>query len=46
MLPSIDSLRCFEAAARTLQFRSAARAVALTPTAFGQRIQKLEEPLR
>ena len=45
MLPSIDSLRCFEAAARTLQFRSAARAVALTPTAFGQRIQKLEEDL-
>ncbi len=45
MLPSIESLRCFEAAARTLRFRDAARAVALTPTAFGQRIQKLEEDL-
>jgi DNA-binding transcriptional LysR family regulator len=45
MLPSLDSLRCFEAAARTLRFREAARAVALTPTAFGQRIQKLEEDL-
>ncbi|MBK6459453.1 MAG: LysR family transcriptional regulator [Myxococcales bacterium] len=45
MLPSLESLRCFEAAARTLRFREAARAVALTPTAFGQRIQKLEEDL-
>ena len=44
-LPSIDSLRCFEAAARTLRFREAARACALTPTAFGQRIRKLEEDL-
>jgi LysR family glycine cleavage system transcriptional activator len=44
-LPSIDSLRYFEAAARTLRFREAARACALTPTAFGQRIRKLEEDL-
>ncbi len=44
-LPSIDSLRCFEAAARTLRFREAARACALTPTAFGQRIRKLEDDL-
>lgn len=45
MLPSIDSLRCFVAAARLLNFRAAARTVALTPAALGQRIQKLEEEL-
>ena len=44
-LPSIESLRCFEAAARLLNFRAAARAVALTPAALGQRIQKLEDEL-
>jgi LysR family glycine cleavage system transcriptional activator len=45
VLPSIDSLRCFAAAARLLNFRAAARSVALTPAALGQRIQKLEEEL-
>ena len=45
MLPSIDSLRCFAAAARLLSFRAAARSVALTPAAFGQRIKQLEEQL-
>jgi DNA-binding transcriptional LysR family regulator len=45
MLPSIESLRCFCAAAKYLNFRAAARSVALTPAAFGQRIQKLEEEL-
>lgn len=45
MLPSLESLRCFEAAAKTLHFRGAARAVALTPTAFGQRIKQLEDEL-
>src|SRR3954469_19564280 len=45
MLPSLDSLQCFERAARLLNFRKAARAVGLTPAAFGQRIQKLEEQL-
>ena len=45
MLPSIDSLRCFVAAARLLNFRAAARSVALTPAALGQRIQKLEDEL-
>jgi len=45
MLSSLDSLRCFLAAARLLNFRAAARTVALTPTALGQRIQKLEEEL-
>jgi DNA-binding transcriptional LysR family regulator len=44
-LPSLDSLRCFAAAARLLNFRAAARTVALTPAALGQRIQKLEEEL-
>jgi DNA-binding transcriptional LysR family regulator len=42
---SIDSLRCFEAAARLLNFRTAARTVALSPAAFGQRIKQLEEQL-
>src|SRR5256885_11097735 len=45
MLPSLDSLQCFELAARLLNFRKAARAVGLTPAAFGQRIQKLEDQL-
>jgi DNA-binding transcriptional LysR family regulator len=40
--PSFDSLRCFVEAARQLNFRAAARAVALTPAALGQRIQQLE----
>ncbi|EYF07110.1 LysR family transcriptional regulator [Chondromyces apiculatus] len=43
MLPSLDSLRCFVAAARLLNFRAAARAVALSPAALGQRIRELEE---
>jgi LysR family glycine cleavage system transcriptional activator len=42
-LPSLDSLRCFVEAARLLRFREAARAVALTPAAFGARIKQLEE---
>jgi LysR family glycine cleavage system transcriptional activator len=45
MLPSLESLRCFVAAARLLNFRRAARSVALTPAAFGQRIKQLEEQL-
>jgi len=45
MLPSLDSLQCFERAAQLLNFRKAARAVGLTPAAFGQRIQKLEDQL-
>lgn len=44
-IASIDTLRCFLCAARVLNFRRAARAVATTPTAFTQRIQKLEEQL-
>jgi LysR family glycine cleavage system transcriptional activator len=41
--PSIDNLRCFLAASRLLRFREAARSVALTPAAFGQRIKQLED---
>ncbi len=41
-LPSLESLRCFVAAARHLNFRRAARTVALTPGALGQRIKQLE----
>src|SRR4051812_23791203 len=44
-LSSLDNLRCFLAAARALNFRRAARSVALTPTAFSQRIRQLEEQL-
>lgn len=44
-LPSVDSLRCFCAAAKFLNFRVASRAVALTPAAFGQRIKQLEDQL-
>lgn len=44
-LPSVDSLRCFVEASRHLNFRKAARAVALTPAAFGARIKQLEELL-
>ncbi|MBI3073149.1 MAG: LysR family transcriptional regulator [Deltaproteobacteria bacterium] len=44
-LPSIENLRCFNAAAETLSFRAAARAVALTPAALGQRIRQLEGQL-
>ncbi len=43
MLPSLDNLRCFVAAAEHGTFRRAAKAVALTPTAFGQRIRQLED---
>src|SRR5262249_3578107 len=43
--PSLESLRCFAEAARLLNFRAAARAVALTPAALGQRIQQLEGQL-
>jgi len=44
-LPSLESLRCFVEAARLLNFRKAARKVALTPAAFGARIRQLEDQL-
>ena len=45
MLPDLESVQCFVAAARTLNFRAAARQVALTPAAFGKRIKSLEDQL-
>ena len=41
----LDSLRCFVAAMRAPTFRAAAREVALSPAALGQRIKLLEERL-
>jgi LysR family glycine cleavage system transcriptional activator len=37
-LPDLVSLRCFEAAAVALNFRNAARSVALSPAALSERI--------
>lgn len=45
MLPDLESLRCFHAAAQHLNFREAARTVGLSPAAFGDRIKRLEELL-
>lgn len=45
MLPDLDSLRCFEAAAVHVNFRIAAAQVALSPAAFSDRIRLLEECL-
>src|SRR5204863_237126 len=44
-LPSIDALQGFVAAAQTLNFRRAARLVALTPAALGHRIPLHREEL-
>jgi DNA-binding transcriptional LysR family regulator len=41
----LDSLRCFDAAATTLNFRAAAGRVGLSPAAFSDRMQRLEEAL-
>lgn len=43
--PDLESLRCFVHAAHHLSFRVAARTVALSPAAFGDRIARLEESL-
>ncbi len=43
--PDPESLRCFLAAARHLNFRTAAGEVALSPAAFSDRIKRLEELL-
>jgi DNA-binding transcriptional LysR family regulator len=45
MLPDLDSLRCFVAAATHLRFRAAANSVHLSPTAFSERIRRLEQDL-
>jgi DNA-binding transcriptional LysR family regulator len=42
----IDSLRCFDAAATTLNFRAGAGRVHLSPAAFSDRVQRLEEELK
>lgn len=44
-LPELESLRCFNAAATHLNFRVAARQVALSPPAFSDRIRRLEDTL-
>ena len=44
-LPSVESLRCFFAAAQHLNFRRAAGEVGLTATAFSERIRALEREL-
>ena len=45
MLPDLESLKCFVAAADLLNFRAAARQVGLSPAALSQRIRSLEEQL-
>jgi DNA-binding transcriptional LysR family regulator len=45
MLPDLESLRCFQAAAQRLNFRAAAKFVGLSPAAFSDRISKLEDQL-
>jgi len=45
MLPDVENLRCFLEVARLLNFRAAARSVALTPAALSARIKQLEEQL-
>jgi DNA-binding transcriptional LysR family regulator len=42
----LDSLRCFDAAATTLNFRAASRRVHLSPAAFSDRIRRLEDHLQ
>ena len=41
----LEHLRCFVAAANHLSFRAAARELALSPAAFGQRVRLVEEQL-
>ena len=45
VLPDLDSLRCFVAAAEHLNFRRAAEVVFLSPAAFGERVRQLEDQL-
>lgn len=45
MLPDLESIRCFEAAASQPSFRAAAAQVGLSPAAFSDRIRRLEETL-
>jgi LysR family transcriptional regulator, glycine cleavage system transcriptional activator len=43
--PDLESLRCFDAVATSLRFRSAAARMHLSPAAFSDRIRRLEETL-
>jgi DNA-binding transcriptional LysR family regulator len=45
MMPDLESLRCFDAGATHLNFRVAAKAVALSPAALSDRIKRLEQLL-
>lgn len=45
LLPDLECLRCFMAAAKHLNFRVAAEVVGLSPAAFSDRIRRLEEAL-
>lgn len=42
-MPDIDAIRSFVEAAETLNFRRAAETLSISPAAFGQRIQRLED---
>ncbi len=44
-VPDLESLRCFAAVARHLNFRKAAAEVGLSPSAFSERIARLEDTL-
>lgn len=45
LMPPLNALRAFEAAARHLSFKMAARELHVTPGAIGQRVKVLEERL-
>ncbi|WGW05635.1 LysR substrate-binding domain-containing protein [Tropicibacter oceani] len=45
-LPSLTALNCFEAAARKLSFKAAAKELNVTPTAVSHQIRALEAELR
>jgi DNA-binding transcriptional LysR family regulator len=45
VLPSLDSFRCFVEVAQRLNFRAAAKAVALTHAAVSGRTKQLEDQL-
>ena len=45
LLPPLNALRAFEAAARHLSFKLAARELHVTPGAVGQQVKVLEERL-
>ena len=45
VLPPLNALRAFEAAARQLSFKEAAVELSLTPAAIGYQVRRLEEAL-